>query len=67
MTEINFTTLQLQVETLINLRIKLNTENKLLRKKLAQMIQERAVLTNKMSNAQQKLNSVISKIKEEIL
>jgi uncharacterized protein (TIGR02449 family) len=67
MEEININHLQLQVENLIHSRSKLDAENKLLRKKLTQTIQERAILSNKMATASQKLNNIISRIKEEIL
>lgn len=67
MEEININHLQLQVENLIHSRSKLDTENKLLRKKLTQTIQERAILANKMATSYQKLNTIISRIKEEIL
>ena len=67
MEEININHLQLQVENLIHSRSKLDAENKLLRKKLTQTIQERAILSNKMATAYQKLNTIISRIKEEIL
>jgi len=67
MDEINFTNLQLQIENLIYSYSKLDAENKVLRKKLTQTIQERAVLSNKMAIAHQKLSSVIARIREEIL
>jgi uncharacterized protein (TIGR02449 family) len=67
MNEINFTNLQLQIENLIYSYSKLDAENKVLRKKLTQTIRERAILANKMSTAYQKLNSIITRVKEEIL
>ncbi len=67
MNEINFTNLQLQIESLIYSYSKLDAENKVLRKKLIQTIRERAILSNKMATAHQKLNSIITRIKEEIL
>jgi uncharacterized protein (TIGR02449 family) len=67
MNEINFTNLQLQVEHLIDSRLKLDAENKQLRKKLAQTIQERASLSNKIISAQQKLDTIIIRLKEELL
>ena len=67
MNEINFTNLQLQIENLIHSYSKLDAENKVLRKKLIQTIRERAILTNKMSTAYQKLSSIITRVKEEIL
>lgn len=67
MNEINLTNLQLRVEHLIDSRIKLDAENKQLRKKLAQTIQERASLFNKITNAQQKLDNIIRRLKEELL
>lgn len=67
MNEINFTNLQLQIENLIYSYSKLDAENKVLRKKLTQTIRERAVLANKMSTAYQKLNTIITRVKEEVL
>ena len=67
MDEVNITHLQLQVENLIHSRSKLDAENKLLRKKLAQTIQEHAILSNKLATAHQKLNLIITRIKEQIL
>jgi uncharacterized protein (TIGR02449 family) len=67
MSETNFTNLQLQVEHLIDSRVKLDAENKQLRKKLAQTIQERASLSNKIVSAQQKLDNIITRLKEELL
>lgn len=67
MDELNFTNLQLQIENLIHSYSKLDAENKVLRKKLTQTIRERAILANKMSTAYQKLNSIITRVKEEIL
>ena len=67
MDEINITHLQLQIENLIHSHSKLNAENKLLRKKLAQTIQERAIFANKMAAVSQKINVIINRIKEEIL
>ncbi len=67
MNEINFTNLQLQVEHLIDSRLKLDAENKQLRKKLAQTIQERATLSNKIITAQQKLDNIITRLREQLL
>ena len=67
MNEINFTNLQLQVEHLIDSRLKLDAENKQLRKKLAQTIQERATLSNKIVTAQQKLDNIITRLREQLL
>jgi uncharacterized protein (TIGR02449 family) len=67
MNEINFANLQLQIENLIYSYSKLDAENKVLRKKLTQTIRERAVLANKMSTAYQKLNTIITRVKEEVL
>lgn len=67
MDEIKLTHLQLQIENLIHSRSKLDAENKLLRKKLAQTIQERAIYANKMATTSQRLNIIINRIKEETL
>lgn len=67
MNEINLTNLQLQVEHLIDSRIKLDAENKQLRKKLAQTVQEHATLSNRIINAQQKLDNIIKRLKKELL
>ncbi len=66
MNDNNLEQLKQQIETLLELRSQVITENKLLHKKLSDMAQESALLLRKKSNAVSKLQIIIKRLKEEL-
>lgn len=64
--DFDFINLQLNIDTLISSRTKLILENKVLRQKLASMIQKHAILENKNQTVIKKLKSLITQIKEKV-
>lgn len=66
MDNVNLTKLKQQIESLLHSRTQLLTENKLLHKKLANVIQERVLLLNKKEAISKKLKVIINQLKEEI-
>ena len=62
----NLEQLKQQIETLLELRSQLMSENMLLHKKLAEMTQESALLLRKKNNVVSKLQIIIKRLKEEL-
>ncbi len=62
----NITKLEIQINSLIQSRNRLNDENKSLRQKLMKLTQEKAELLDKNTRAITKVKRVISQLRDEL-
>ena len=60
------TSLELQIESLLQLREKLSHENSSLRSKLTKITQEKATLQDKTENATVRIKKLIAQLKDDL-
>lgn len=65
-TDTHITGLELQIDTLLKRYQELCNENSLLRKKMAKLLQEKAVLVDKKQKTVAKIKQIISQVKTEL-
>jgi uncharacterized protein (TIGR02449 family) len=61
-----FTQLELQIETLLKRFQEISNENNILRKKIADLLREKAIWQNKQEKTGDKLKKILHQIKDEL-